>query len=102
MDKPRFIWMYVSIGMLMSTVLIGCTEMQVREAGGNAGSISTASSSAKVAATVDAASGTQGDTLAACMGRIPGNATAGQRQLAEMSCQRDDRTRQPIMVVPGK
>lgn len=40
-----------------------------------------------------AASGTQGDTLEACMARIPKDATAGQRLLAEESCQRDQAVR---------
>ena len=33
--------------------------------------------------------GTQGDSLEACMARIPSDATAGQRLMAEGSCQRD-------------
>lgn len=36
-----------------------------------------------------ASAGTQGDSLEACMGRIPSDATAGQRMLAEESCKRD-------------
>ncbi len=36
-----------------------------------------------------ASAGTQGDSLEACMARIPSNATAGQRMLAEESCKRD-------------
>lgn len=40
-----------------------------------------------------AASGTQGDTLDACMARIPKDATAGQRMLAEESCNRDQALR---------
>ncbi|WP_455370370.1 hypothetical protein [Petrachloros mirabilis] len=39
------------------------------------------------------ASGTQGDSLEACMARIPKDATAGQRMLAEESCQRDQANR---------
>ncbi|BFU94095.1 MAG: conserved exported protein of unknown function [Nitrospira sp.] len=39
------------------------------------------------------ASGTQGDTLEACMARIPKDASAGQRMLAEQSCQRDQANR---------
>jgi len=35
------------------------------------------------------ASGTQGDTLTACMERIPSGASAGQKMLAEQSCRRD-------------
>ena len=41
-----------------------------------------------------ASSGTQGDTLDACMGRIPKDASAGQRMLAEESCKRDQANRQ--------
>ena len=40
-----------------------------------------------------AASGTQGDTLDACMARIPKDASAGQRMLAEESCRRDQANR---------
>jgi hypothetical protein len=38
-------------------------------------------------------SGVQKDTLQACVKRIPSDATAGQRMLAEQSCQRDEATR---------
>lgn len=41
-----------------------------------------------------ASSGTQGDTLDACMARIPKDASAGQRMLAEESCKRDQASRQ--------
>lgn len=36
-----------------------------------------------------ASAGTQGDSLDACLSRIPKDASAGQRMLAESSCQRD-------------
>lgn len=36
-----------------------------------------------------ASAGTQGDSLEACLARIPKDATEGQRLLAEESCQRD-------------
>lgn len=39
-----------------------------------------------------ASAGTQGDSLEACMARIPADATAGQRLLAEESCKRDQFT----------
>lgn len=39
-----------------------------------------------------ASAGTQGDSLEACLARIPEDATAGQRMLAEESCQRDQLT----------
>ena len=40
-----------------------------------------------------ASAGTQGDSLEACMARIPNDATEGQRMLAEESCQRDQSLR---------
>jgi hypothetical protein len=39
-----------------------------------------------------ASAGTQGDSLEACLARIPKDATEGQRMLAEESCQRDQST----------
>lgn len=39
-----------------------------------------------------ASAGTQGDSLEACMARIPKDATAGQRMLAEETCRRDQLT----------
>ncbi|MFO0779824.1 MAG: hypothetical protein U0223_19710 [Nitrospira sp.] len=46
-----------------------------------------------VAKSADRASaGTQGDSLDACMARIPADATVGQRLLAEESCKRDQFT----------
>lgn len=39
-----------------------------------------------------ASAGTQGDSLDACMARIPSDATTGQRLLAEESCKRDQFT----------
>lgn len=36
-----------------------------------------------------ASAGTQGDSMNACMARIPNDATVGQRMLAEESCKRD-------------
>ncbi len=48
------------------------------------------------------AAGTFGDSLKACMDRIPGNATAGQRMLSEESCRRDAAARASIDAVPGQ
>jgi hypothetical protein len=36
------------------------------------------------------------DSLQACLARIPKDATAGQRMIAEQSCRRDERDRQPF------
>jgi hypothetical protein len=39
-----------------------------------------------------ASAGTQGDSLKACLARIPSDATTGQQMLAEESCKRDQLT----------
>jgi hypothetical protein len=48
------------------------------------------------------AAGAAGDSLEACLARIPQDATASQRMLAERTCQRDEENRQPISRVPGR
>lgn len=78
-------------------LMFGCAEMQME--GGSSGSSGYGSTSS--ASSSDVASGTYGDSLEACMGRIPSNATDGQRMFATGTCQRDEDARQPIMAVPG-
>ena len=46
--------------------------------------------------------GAQGDSLEACLGRIPSEASAGQKMLAQESCERDEANRKAINAVPGK
>lgn len=48
------------------------------------------------------ASGSVEDTLLACLARIPKDASAGQRLVAEQSCKRDEGTREMIQAVPGR
>ena len=48
------------------------------------------------------ASGAAEDTLRACLARIPKDASAGQRMIAEQSCKRDEGTRELIQAVPGR
>jgi len=47
------------------------------------------------------ASGAVEDTLKTCMGRIPKDASAGQRMMAEQGCGRDQETRKSLDAVPG-
>lgn len=42
------------------------------------------------------AAGSVEDSLQACLARIPKDATAGQRMVAEQSCQRDEGDRKPF------
>ena len=46
------------------------------------------------------ASGSVEDTLKACLSRIPENASAGQRMLAEQSCKGEEATRKSVSVAP--
>ena len=45
--------------------------------------------------------GSAEDSLQACMGRIPKDASIGQRMIAEQSCHRDESDREPFEVVTG-
>ena len=86
------------LGISAATFLMfGCAEMEMQ--GGGSGGSGSASSGAVSSA--DVASGHYGDSLEACLGRIPSNATDGQRMFATGTCQRDENARQPIMAVPG-
>ncbi len=80
-------------------LMFGCAEMPME--GGSSGSSSSGYGSTSSAGSTDVASGTYGDSLDACLGRIPSNATDGQRMIATGTCQRDENARQPIMAVPG-
>ena len=47
------------------------------------------------------AAGSAEDSLQACMGRIPKDASIGQRMIAEQTCHRDQSERVPFEAVPG-
>ena len=84
----------LALGLLLASC---ATQGTAPGAGSSSGSTQPAA-----IAQGDYAYGTAGDTLNACLGRIPSGATAGQRMLAERSCQRDEEVRKPIQAVPGK
>jgi hypothetical protein len=48
------------------------------------------------------AAGSVEDTLQACLGRIPKDATTGQRMIAEQSCRRDEGDRKPFQATGGR
>ena len=60
---------------------------------GTMGSTSTPSASAPTTGIGRVASGSVEDTSNACMARIPNDASAGQKMLAEESCNRDQAAR---------
>ncbi|MGQ0811322.1 MAG: hypothetical protein ACT4OO_08880 [Nitrospiraceae bacterium] len=94
---------------ISSTLLLSAcaTEEGTKVGSGTSGAAPTA---AKVPSTLNApakatskvASGTEDDTLQACIGRIPKDATVGQRMIAEQTCKRDEAVRGEINVVPGR
>ena len=95
------ITLFASLGLM--TLAFGCAEMNT----GSGGQSGTASPSSSATSTLNTgpnrvSTGTQGDTLEACLSRIPDNATAGQRMLATLSCERDEKARTAIDAVPGQ
>lgn len=95
--------MIASFGL--TTLTLGCAEMQTGSTGGT-GTASPASPTAATSAVNTGpnrvSQGTQGDTLDACLARIPKDASDSQRMLATLTCERDAKARASIDAVPGK
>jgi hypothetical protein len=98
-----FLWTCISLATL--AMAMGCAEMNGGSTAGK-GSTTPAGSSAGTSAVTSGPSrvsqGTQGDSLEACLARIPSDASAGQRMFAERTCQRDAENRTSIDAVPGQ
>lgn len=96
-----------SVGL--ASLALGCAEKNTGASPGTAsGSSSPSAVSPSSTGTVSestghdrVSSGTQGDTLEACLARIPSDASESQRMLATLSCERDARARASIDAVPG-
>ena len=80
---------------------VGCAETSSQEVGQSSGGATTSVASAGTGSGAMAA-GAVGDTLQACLARIPSDASAGQRMIAEQSCGRDQGDRKLIQAVPGR
>jgi hypothetical protein len=96
-----FLW--TTIGL--TTLTMGCAEMTGGSTAGTGSTTPAASSGGGSAVTTGpnrVSQGTQGDTLKACLDRIPSDASAGQRMFAEGTCQRDAANRTSIDAVPGQ
>ncbi|TAJ08526.1 MAG: hypothetical protein EPO61_10575 [Nitrospirae bacterium] len=90
--------------MVMAACLalsVGCAEMSSEEVGQSSGGATPSVASARTGIGAMAA-GAVGDTLQACQARIPSDASAGQRMIAEQSCGRDQGDRKLIQAVPGR
>ena len=84
--------------LIASLALIPWIAGSSAEAAGKAPKASAPPTQSEGRGTV--ASGAVEDTQLACMDRIPKEATAGQRMIAEDSCKRDQATRQSIREMP--
>lgn len=97
------LFMWASIGL--ATLSMGCAQMKGGSTAGTGSTTPTASSSPVSVVNTGPnrmSQGTQGDSLAACLSRIPSDASAGQRMVATGTCERDAANRTPIDVVPGQ
>lgn len=83
----------LSLMMVSFQVALGAPGDQATKAGASAQPFQAAGT---------AAAGAVEDSLKACLARIPKEATAGQRMIAEQSCQRDETGRRAIDAVPGR
>ena len=98
--KIRLSLVRMFLGISAAALLLaGCAEMQ--SGGGSSESYGSSPSSSAPVSSPDVASGHYGDSLKACLARIPDNSTDSQRMLAEATCKRDEAARQSIEAVPG-
>ncbi len=101
--NSKFIGPMVMVAAL--ALSIGCAETSSQEMGQSSGEATTAVASASTGTATGSgamAAGAVGDTLQACLARIPADASAGQRMIAEQSCGRDQGDRKLIQAVPGR
>jgi hypothetical protein len=104
--KP-FSKLFLCASFGLATMAMGCAEMNTGMTGETGSAASPSSSKKADVSAVNTgptrvSTGTQGDTLEACLARIPSDATAGQRLIATKTCERDAKARTPIDAVPGK
>jgi len=79
--------------------LVGCSALPAQETVQPSGGTTVPAATSGIGI---AAAGAVGDTLQACLARIPADASAGQRMVAEQSCGRDQGDRKLIQAVPGR
>ena len=102
--KP-FAKLLVWASISLATLSMGCAQMNGGSTAGAGPSEPTTSDSSISAVNTGpkrVSQGTQGDSLAACLARIPSDASAGQRLIATGTCERDAANRTPIDAVPGQ
>jgi len=96
------IWQMIGLLALISCMAFafGCAQYGGMGKAGN-GYSDSSSGAAPATGLNQISAGAQEDTLEACYARIPSNATAGQRKVAKLTCDRDHETRKPILAVPN-
>lgn len=105
--KP-FSTFFLCASVSLAALFMGCAERHTGATPGTRPAVSSPSApSTGTAGEVNTGSdrvstGTQGDTLEACLSRIPSDASESQRMLATLTCERDARARASIDAVPGK
>ena len=106
MMKKATCFVLTVLGFAIS--MSGCEYMKAGGGPGSNGSPTLSTSGGSGGAKAPAtgpnrmAHGAQGDTLEACLARIPDGATASQKMLAEHTCHRDAEHRKAINAVPGQ
>jgi hypothetical protein len=80
----------------LATLVMGCASSPTVEETRNCGVSPEMTDPNRVS------QGTPGDTLKACLARIPCDASEGQLRIATLTCERDEKARASIEAVPGK
>ena len=86
--------------MVTALVVVAWLSAAATQAGEQRATEKTLFSSAESLGVV--AAGAAEDNLKTCLARIPKDASAGQRMIAEQTCERDDETRQTFRLAPGR
>lgn len=86
--------------LCFSVIVLSLTPLLTRAA--EQTKMQSGGAKAPMTAATSVASGAVEDSLKACMTRIPKDASAGQRMMAEQSCQRDEEARQPFDPTQGQ
>lgn len=96
METNQFVRRMIMAASL--TLLAGVPALPTEAADQSSGKSTPSASTAGLGI---AASDAVGDTLKACLARIPKDSSAGQRTIAEQGCGRDEGNRKLIQAVPG-
>lgn len=91
----------VQPSLLSMTVVFVCGVLLPFAYGASPSPNSSASSAGTTPRNAPAA-GASEDSLQTCLSRIPKDATAGQRLIAEQSCRRDEGDRKPFQATSGR